>query len=152
MKFEYLEKGKPEITEKILRSLPDWFGIEESTAAYIEKSKELPMVIAYESGEPIGFISIKNHSPFTSELYVMGVDPKFHRKSCGSKMVEEVERVLSTQGVEFLQVKTLSEGRESEFYKKTRLFYKSQGFREVEVFPTLWDKSNPCLLMIKGIT
>lgn len=151
MEFEYLEKGNPAVTEKILRSLPDWFGIEESTVAYIEKSKELPMVIAYQSGEPIGFVSIKNHSPYTSELYVMGIDPKFHRQSCGSKMIGEVEKHLNNQGVEFLQVKTLSEGRECEFYKKTRLFYKSQGFKEVEVFPTLWDKSNPCLLMIKGL-
>ena len=81
----------------------------------------------------------------------MGVDPNLHRQSCGSKMITELERRLNKQGIEFLQVKTLSEERECEFYKKTRLFYKSQGFREVEVFPTLWDKSNPCLLMIKGL-
>ena len=63
MTLEYLEKGDPKITEKILRSLPDWFGIEESTQAYIEKSKELPMVVAFQEDIPVGFISIKNHSP-----------------------------------------------------------------------------------------
>ncbi|MDC0980394.1 hypothetical protein OAQ84_01525 [Bdellovibrionales bacterium] len=72
MNFEYLEQGDSAVTEKILRSLPDWFGIEESTMAYIEKSKELPMVVAYEDEIPVGFISVKQHSPYTSELYVMG--------------------------------------------------------------------------------
>ena len=81
----------------------------------------------------------------------MGVHPDFHRQSCGSKMLLQVEDNLKNQGIEFLQVKTLSEDRECEFYRKTRLFYESQGFKEVEVFPNLWDASNPCLLMIKSL-
>ena len=28
---------------------------------------------------------------------------------------------------------------------------KSLGFRELECFPTLWDESNPCLIMIMKI-
>ncbi|MCL2355876.1 MAG: hypothetical protein FWC70_01795, partial [Defluviitaleaceae bacterium] len=29
--------------------------------------------------------------------------------------------------------------------------YLAQGFRPVEVFPTVWDEANPCLFMIKCI-
>ncbi|MGB0454807.1 MAG: hypothetical protein ACPGJV_13945 [Bacteriovoracaceae bacterium] len=36
MKFEYRQKGCPQVCETILRSIPDWFGIEESTVAYCE--------------------------------------------------------------------------------------------------------------------
>lgn len=151
MKFEYLETGRSEVAERILRSLPDWFGIEESTVAYIDKSKELPMLVAYDGDTPIGFISVKKHSSYTAEIYVMGVDPEFHRNSCGSSMLAEIQNKLIGQDIEFLQVKTVSEDRECEFYKKTRLFYKSQGFKEVEVFPTLWGEANPCLLMIKSL-
>ncbi|MBT4793414.1 MAG: GNAT family N-acetyltransferase [Halobacteriovoraceae bacterium] len=151
MKFEYLEKGNPEICDVILRSVPDWFGIEESTLDYINKSKELPMLAVTKNGKPIGFLSLKKHSPFTSEVYVMGVIPEYHRKGVGKKLLIEAEKVLAQNGVEFLQVKTVSADRECEFYRKTRLFYKSFGFKEVEVFPTLWDEHNPCQLLIKSI-
>lgn len=151
METVYLEKGKPEITELILRKLPRWFGIEEATQNYIQMSKNLPMIIAYKDSLPIGFISLKNTSQYTSEIYVMGVDPQFHRTSCGTKLIQKAEKHLIAQKKEFLQVKTLSEKQECEFYAKTRLFYKSQGFKELEVFPNLWDKENPCLLMIKHL-
>ena len=150
--YRYLESGDSSICEKVLRSLPDWFGIEESTVSYIEKSQELPMIIATDDDRPIGFLSLKKHSPFTSEVYVMGVIPQFHRYGVGKGLLIEAEKVLSQKDIDFLQVKTVSADRECEFYKKTRLFYKSFGFKEVEVFPTLWDESNPCQLLIKSIS
>ena len=152
MKFEYLENGKPEVCEEILRSVPDWFGIEESTVAYISRSKELPMVIATMDEKPVGFLSLRHHSSFTTEIYVMGVLPEYHRSGIGKKLLIEAEKVLSNQEVDFLQVKTVSSDRECEFYKKTRLFYKSFGFKEVEVFPSLWDEANPCQLLIKSVS
>lgn len=149
--FKYLNCGNSAITEKILRTLPDWFGIEEATRDYIQNSAELPMVTAIENDLPVGFISLKTHSPYTSEIYVMGIAPNHHRRGIGQKLLLECERILALNKTEFLQVKTLDESRENEAYKKTRLFYKSMGFREVEVFPTLWGEANPCLLLIKTI-
>lgn len=152
MNFRYLKKGIPSIAESVLKSLPDWFGLEEATKNYINNSQELPMLIAYEKESPVGFISIKKHTPSTSELYVMGVHPQFHLLSHGKQMIAILEKHLINEGVEFLQAKTLSEDRECNNYLKTRLSYNSQGFKEVEVFPTLWGKDNPCLLMIKALT
>ena len=149
--LQYLETGNPQICEKVLRSLPDWFGIEESTLAYIEKSKKLPMITAFEEDTPLGFLSLKDHSAYTSEVYVMGVIPSHHRSGIGRMLLLEAEKHLARRGFEFIQVKTVSANRECEFYKKTRLFYKSFGFKEVEVFPTLWDESNPCQLLIKSL-
>ncbi len=123
MMFKYLKKGDSVYCEKILRSLPDWFGIEKSTVDYIKQSKELPMIVAFENDIPIGFISIKHHSPYTSEVYVMGVIPSHRQKGVGTSLLRETEKVLSQKGVEFLQVKTVSPDNENEFYKKTRLFY-----------------------------
>ena len=151
MKYEYLEQGNIEVCELVLRSVPDWFGIEEATLDYIKDSKEMPMVVAKEHGKPIGFVSLKKHSSYTTEVYVMGVIPEYHRKGIGKKLLIEAESILAKKGTEFLQVKTLSADRECEFYKKTRLFYKSFGFREVEVFPTLWGEDNPCQLLIKVV-
>ena len=33
-------------------------------------------------------------------------------------------------------------------FDRTRLFYEAMGFRALEVFPTLWDEWNPCLVMV----
>ncbi len=151
MKIEFLEKGKPEIIEKVLRSLPDWFGIEEATKAYINTSSKLPMFVAYEENSFVGFLSLKIHSEYAAEVYVMGVMPEFHRKGIGQALFEKAEGWLASKGIEFLQVKTLSEDRECDFYKKTRLFYQANGFRPLEVFSNLWDASNSCLLMVKSL-
>ena len=151
MHLNYLEKGDPKICEEILRALPNWFGIEESTLAYIKKSPELPMLIAYDGETATGFIQLLNHNKFTSEIYVMGVKKEYHRKGIGSALIKEAENFLKRKGFEYLQVKTVSDERVCDFYKETRKFYRAYGFRDVEVFPTLWDSFNPCLLLIKSI-
>ena len=151
MKFEYLGKGNPEYCERVLRALPDWFGIESATLEYIKISRELPMIVASNEDGIAGFVSLKHHSPFTAEVYVMGVVPEHHRNGIGRRLLNEAEKILATKGTEFLQVKTVSADRSCAFYDKTRLFYQSYGFKEVEVFPTLWDEFNPCLLLIKTI-
>ena len=151
MNYKYFDHGDPSICENILRSLPDWFGLEESIVDYVEKSRIHPMLIVFDNDKPIGFLSLKNHSAYTSEIYVMGIITKYHRSGIGRKLLTEVEKYLIEKKIEFLQVKTLSPNRECDHYKKTRLFYQSYGFREVETFPTLWDENNPCLLMIKSV-
>lgn len=50
----------------------------------------------------------------------------------------------------YLQVKTVDEGHYKE-YDQTIAFYKKYGFKKLEVFPTLWDAWNPCLVMVMKI-
>jgi len=38
-----------------------------------------------------------------------------------------------------------------EEYDQTVAFYESLGFKKLEVFPTLWDEWNPCLIMVMPI-
>ena len=58
------------IAEAVLRDLPEWFGIEESTRQYIEDAATLPTFAA----EPdLGFLCLKQHTPRAAEVYVMGV-------------------------------------------------------------------------------
>ena len=38
-----------------------------------------------------------------------------------------------------------------EDYDITNAFYKSLGFRELEVFPDLWDEKNPCQIYVMGL-
>ena len=109
----------------------------------------LPTFIALTGDSAAGFLSLKQHSPFAAELYVMGVLPAYHRRGLGRRLVEASERFLRQEGVEFFQVKTLSPSHPDEGYARTRLFYQALGFRPLEEFPTLWGEANPCLMMVK---
>jgi hypothetical protein len=67
-------------------------------------------------------------------------------------MLQHAETSLARDGVEFLQVKTLSAARPDEGYEKSRAFYLAYGFRSLGEFPDLWNPQNPALQMIKTIT
>lgn len=66
--------------ESILRSLPDWFGIEAAIVHYIEIIDSLPTFLVHQAGQTLGFLRIKPHNPFGAEVYVMGVRLETHRK------------------------------------------------------------------------
>ena len=140
-----------EITHDILSLLPSWFGIDASTMAYCNESKELPMVVIWDDDEYIGFCSIKIHYNVNVELAVLGIKPNHRNKGLGKKMFRFIESHYKEKAYEFLSVKTLSEASSDEGYRATREFYKSCGFIPIEEFKELWDEANPCLYMIKKI-
>ena len=146
-----VEGGAGDVCRVILDLLPSWFGIPEANDAYVQSADSHPSVIASISGDDVGITTIKHHSPYAAEVYLMAVKPSFHRAGVGTAMLRRVEDMLAAQGVEFLQVKTLSAARPDADYDKTRAFYLAYGFRPLEEFPTLWDPSNPALQLIKSI-
>ena len=143
--------GQASICEPILRSLPEWFGIEEAPAQYIEDVEKLPTLLAWVDGKVVGFLTIRLHNECAAEVHVVGVLPQMHRKGVGRVLVTRAEEVLRAKGVEYLQVKTLSPSHPDRNYAKTREFYVSMGFRPLEEFRDLWGEANPCLQMIKCI-
>jgi len=136
----------------ILRALKDWFGIEEAVLRYATEIDSLPTLVAYGAvGEPLGFLSLKLHNPFSAELYVLGIRPEARRQGIGRALVGKAEAWLKEQGVEYLQVKTLGPSNPDENYAQTRAFYLSVGFRPLEEFTRIWDEQNPCLILIKKL-
>lgn len=143
-------KEKSEICEKILRSLPQWFGIESAILDYIKDVQTMETWVALDT-EVVGFVSVNKHNQCTAEIHVIGILPEHHRKKIGSALVSAVEASLSEQKFKFLTVKTLSENRLDENYDKTRKFYLNHGFSPIEEFKTLWGEYNPCLMMVKSL-
>lgn len=137
--------------ERVLRSLPDWFGVEESIVDYIHSAGELPTWLALDGSEPVGFITVKQHFPQSAEVYVMGILAEYHGRGIGRRLVNTVEGWLTRQGVEYLQVKTLSASHPDPYYARTRAFYTALGFCPLEEFRLLWDEANPCLLLVKRL-
>ncbi|MDO4357410.1 MAG: GNAT family N-acetyltransferase [Clostridia bacterium] len=137
-----------EIAADVLHDLPDWFGIPESTRAYIEESGELPFFAAHRAGEPIGFLTVRRTSRCAAEIHVMGVKRASHRGGTGRALVDAAIAFCRENGYRLLQVKTLDERHPDLGYAQTRRFYEAVGFLPLECFPTLWDEDNPCLVMV----
>lgn len=143
-------KQKELISSTILADLPDWFGLPDSTAEYIKTSQELPFWAEVENNTAKGFIVLKETSPHTAEIYVMGVLKSFHNSGIGKELFEVFYNFSKSRDYSFIQVKTVQEGRYKE-YDKTIQFYEKLGFKELECFPTLWDEWNPCQVYIMAI-
>ncbi len=139
---------KEHIARLILLALPEWFGIPESTRAYIEASRELPFWAAFEDGNAVGFLALKGTGPKTVELHVMGVLPEYHRRGIGAGLWEAAKAYAKAQGYLYAQVKTVASGHYSE-YDRTNAFYRAMGFEALECFPTLWDARNPCQVYVQ---
>ena len=141
---------KSSICDTILRKLPVWFGIEESIVEYTGKVCGLPFYAAFDGGA-IGFLAIQEHNPFTAEVCVMGVLSEYHRRGIGAALMGRAEDFCRAHGHQYLTVKTLDSSAVYEPYERTRNFYRSMGFIQLEVFPLLWDEANPCLFLAKHL-
>lgn len=152
MRIQMLDdrQEKQRVARVILEALPEWFGIPEAQENYIRESADEIMLVSSEGGEPDGFLCLKETGRDTLELAVMGVLMEYHRQGVGTALVQEAKRIARERGYSFLQVKTVQMGRYPE-YDATNRFYLSLGFKEFEVFPTLWDEWNPCQIYVMSV-
>jgi GNAT superfamily N-acetyltransferase len=141
-----LPAERSRLCETVLRDLPDWFGIEEATAAYIRDVAELPTFGVDDDA----LLSLKLHTPRAAEVYVMGVRRARHRHGLGTALLEAAEEYLRARDVQYLQVKTLGPSHPDSGYARTRGFYEARGFVPLEELHGLWEQ-NPCLLMVKRL-
>ena len=142
---------KARICSSTLLALPDWFGIESAFLEYVEEVQGQVFYAAFDADKAIGFAAIKPHSAYAAEVSVMGILPSLHRQGIGQKLIAACETYAQAHKFEFLSVKTVDESADDDSYAKTRAFYRAQGFKPLEVFPTLWDENNPCLIMVKTL-
>lgn len=140
---------KETIIKDILNDLPEWFGMPEAIQEYIDCGKGYPLYIALVEGKAVGFISLKETSLRTVEIYCMGVKKKYHHLGIGRLLVDKIKQIYK-ENYDYLQVKTIARGHYPQ-YDLTIKFYESVGFCELEIFPTLWDEWNPCLVMVQKL-
>ena len=138
------------ISREILESLTDWFEVEASREQYIAESAEQPFWASVNGNINEGFLCLKETGKETMELAVMGVRKECHRKGIGRKLFAAARDYAARQEYEFIQVKTVRSGV-YEDYDITNEFYKSLGFKELEVFPEYWDEANPCQIYVMSL-
>jgi ribosomal protein S18 acetylase RimI-like enzyme len=144
--------GAGSVCRRILAMLPTWFGIPDAVEDYVATADRCPTVVASFGGTDVGIATVVRHSDYAAEVYVMGVVPEFHRRGVGRAMLRHAEATLAADGVEYLQVKTLSSRHPDEGYRRTRAFYEAYGFRPLEEFPTLWSPDQPALQLVKSVS
>ena len=136
---------KMAVVAEVLKDLPEWFGIPESTQAYIEGAKWA----AYQESDLAGFVSLSYCSEDCAEIDCLGVKKAYQGRGIGSQLLATLESEAN-KNVDFLQVKTVAEGSNKD-YDRTNVFYRSLGFKKLEIFPQLWGPQNPCQILIKKI-
>lgn len=141
---------KQQISRKILEALPEWFGIPEAREQYIRDSAGQTFFAACRDGQPMGFLCLKETGNATVELAVMGVLKEYQRQGIGRALFLAAKEKAAKLGYSFLQVKTVQMGKYRE-YDGTNRFYRSLGFQEFEVLPTLWDEWNPCQVYVMSL-
>ena len=146
-----LEAADAPACERILRSLPDWFGIEASNLQYIADLTALATLVAVDSGQIAGFLTLKRHNNVSSEIHCLAVERSRHRSGVGRALVRAAERNVAAEGVRLFQVKTLGPSNPDAGYAKTRAFYAAMGFLPLEETSALWGPGNPALIMVKAL-
>ena len=143
------ENQKKAVVAEVLKDLPEWFGIPESTQAYIEGATTLQVWVAYQESDLAGFVSLSYSSEDCAEIDCLGVKKSYQGRKIGSQLLATLESEARKK-VDYLQVKTVAEGSNKD-YDRTNVFYRSLGFKKLEIFPQLWDPQNPCQILIKKI-
>lgn len=144
------KEEKKKIAREILESLENWFGIPEAREEYITKSCNQLFWCAYDEDKAVGFLYLNETGKDTVELYVMGVRSEYHHNGIGKSLFECAKKVIKEHGYSFIQVKTVQMGKYQD-YDNTNKFYLALGFKEFEVFPTLWDEWNPCQVYVMAV-
>jgi GNAT superfamily N-acetyltransferase len=147
----------PATVERLLRSLPDWFGIPAANADYVAAARELPTYLARPAqnsatghADPVGVLLAQRHFAEAAEVHLLAVEPALHRKGVGRALLGALETDLVADGCRMLQVKTLGPSKPHAGYQRTRQFYTAVGFWPLEEVD-LWGPENPCLILVKNL-
>lgn len=136
--------------EAVLRSLPEWFGIEASLVQYTKDAEAMPTFTAHVGADLYGFLTVKRHFAESAEVHCIAVAALRRGRGVGRALMAAAESWLVGDGVRLLQVKTLGPSHPSTHYAETRRFYERAGFAALEEFKTLWGH-NPCLQLAKAL-
>ena len=141
---------KKKISREVLEALREWFEVDESREQFIRESADQPFWASFEDEAPAGFLCLKQTGRETMELAVMGVKKEYHRHGIGRRLFAAAKDYAAAKGYSFIQVKTVRSGM-YEDYDRTNEFYKSLGFKELEVFEEYWDAANPCQVYVMSL-
>lgn len=139
---------------RILGTLPEWFGIPESTAEYVEKARTAETWTARAGGDPAGDVRgvllVDRPFAWVAEVHLIAVDRQARGGGAGRAMLTALEHDARDRAVRLLLVKTLGPSHPDAGYAQTRRFYEAFGFLPLAETDE-WGADNPCLFMVKPL-
>ena len=150
--YAIVQRTDPEAVERLLRALPDWFGIEQALRQYVEEARTKPTYLAVDNGttDVVGALLITRHFAESAEMHLLAVDPQHHRRGIGTALARRFEDDMRADGVRLLAVKTLGPSFPDESYAQTHAFYRAIGYLPLEELLAFWDEE-PCLILVKPL-
>lgn len=141
----------PDDVARLLATVPEWFGLPEANAEYIEaaRTKET-WTVRNADGQVVGVTLVDRHFPHVAEVYLTVVDRAAHGTGVGTAMLTALEADAAARGVRLLEVKTLGASHPDAGYARTRHFYEKCGFLPLEE-TGIWGEGTPCLIMVKPL-
>ena len=110
------------------------------------------MIVAYDNDDKvIGFYSVREENIDVLDMYVLGVLKEYHNKGVGSLLQEFVDKYALSKGYKYLMVLTLAKKANNKEYLLTRNFYLKMNFSDFYQNDDIFDKNNPCQIMIKQL-
>ncbi|GAA2172356.1 hypothetical protein GCM10009846_09980 [Agrococcus versicolor] len=147
MSVQVVERRDPAAVERLLRSLPAWFGIEEAIVAYVEQVRTASAsFVAVVDDRVVGAALVERRSPALVELALIAVHAEQRGAGIGRALVDAAATWAASAGAAAFEVHTVGPSFEDDGYAATRAFYRSCGFlpvREVEGLD--WD--GPTLIL-----
>jgi GNAT superfamily N-acetyltransferase len=143
-------RNDPAAVERILRSLPEWFGIEDSLLEYVADAGTAESYLAVEDGEIVGVALVHEHFPRSAELTLIAVHAERRHGGLGSALVEAVVDSLTARGFLLLEVHTVGPSYEHDGYAATRAFYGRSEFVAMHEFHGL-DWPGPTVIMVRPL-
>ncbi|NNF69282.1 MAG: GNAT family N-acetyltransferase [Acidimicrobiia bacterium] len=125
-----LSPADHEAAVNLARSLPEFFndqGIDEMTTEIPTESG----AVAEVDGELVGFVTW-TATPELGHIGWIAVRGDHHRHGIGRRLIQVAEDDARRVGAPVLQVETLGESVDYEPYDRTRAFYRSVGFVDLE--------------------
>jgi len=145
------EDPVPDDVARLLATVPEWFGLPEANAEYVEAARTMETWTVRDAADAVvGVTLVERHFPETAEVHLAVVDRAHHGEGVGTAMLAAVEADARARGARLLEVKTLAASHPDPNYARTRHFYAKQGFLPLEE-TDLWVPENPCLILVKPI-
>ncbi len=144
------DQAVPDEVARLLATVPEWFGLPEANAEYIEAARTKETWTVRDAGQVVGVTLVDRHFPHVAEIHLTVVDRVHHGQGIGTAMVSAIESDARQRGVRLLEVKTLGASHPDAGYARTRHFYEKLGFLPLEE-TDLWGEHSPCLFMVKPL-